>query len=72
MRNEETMQTSEYKAQSARDAQTTSYGDKSYWDYLEQAAQEHYEYFMRHGDPTTAERMLTQSLSDALRGNDGD
>jgi hypothetical protein len=61
----------EYKSQSARDAQKMGYGAKSYWDYLDKAAQEHYEYYMARGDEKTANEMLTQSLSDALRGNEG-
>lgn len=60
-----------YKAQSARDAQAANYGDKAYWDYLEQAAQEHFDYFTRKGDKTRAELMFTQSLGEALMGNDG-
>lgn len=64
--------TSEYKSQSARDAQATGYGDESYWRYLDQSAREKYEYYMRHGDPATAERMLTRTLSESLMGNDGD
>lgn len=61
-----------YVSQAARDAQAANYGKQSYWDYLDQSAQEHYDYFMRHGDPATAESMFTQSLSDALRGNEGE
>jgi hypothetical protein len=65
MKNTETvtMQTKEYRAQSARDAQATSYSDKSYWNYLEETAIEHY------GKGVTD--AFTQSLSDALQGNDG-
>lgn len=62
---------SEYKSLSAREAQAAGHGSKSYWDYLDQSAQEHYDYFMKKGDPVTAESMFTQSLSDALRGNEG-
>ena len=46
-----------YKSQAARDAQAADYGDKSYWDYLEQASIEHDE--------------MDRSLSEALQGNDG-
>jgi|CXWL01.1.fsa_nt_gi hypothetical protein len=69
-----------YKAQSARDAQESGYGVVSgpvavggehYWDYLEQHAQELHAYYLAKGDTVTAEKMLTRSLSDALRGNDG-
>lgn len=61
-----------YKAQAARDAQAANYGDKNYWDYLEQSAHEHRDYFMRHDDPVAAELMFTQTLGEALAGNDGD
>lgn len=61
-----------YKSEAARDAQRTGYGDKSYWNYLDESAQEHYDYFAARGDQETADLMFTQSLSDSLRGNDGD
>lgn len=63
---------SEYKSQSARDAQSLGYGDKDYWDCLEQSAKEKYEYFMRRGDRENAQMMFSRSLSDALAGNNGD
>jgi hypothetical protein len=63
---------SKYKSQAARDAARTGYGDESYWRYLDQSAQEHYDYFMARGDRERAARMLTESLSQALMGNDGD
>lgn len=66
------MTMTEYKSQSARDAQATGYGDSEYWDYLDSASASHYDYFMRHGDPVQAELMMTQPLSGALRGNDGE
>lgn len=66
------IETNEYKSQAARDAQAGNYGNKSYWDYLDQSAQEKYEYYMGHGDPVTAESMFTRSLSESLMGNDGD
>lgn len=62
----------QYKSQSARDAQEAGYGSESYWDQLDQSAQEHYEYFMGHGDPVKAQRMFTQSLGEALTGNESD
>lgn len=62
---------SAYKARAARDAEASGYGDRDYWDYLDQSAQEHHAYFMARGDTEQAEKMLTQSLSEALRGNDG-
>ncbi len=61
----------QYKAQSARDAQRTGYGSPSYWDYLEAHALELRAYYLAKGDPVMAERMLTDDLSEALRGNEG-
>lgn len=61
----------EYTAQSARDAQRTGYGSPSYWDYLEEHAYELHKRFFAKGDAATAGQMLTRSLSDALRGNEG-
>lgn len=61
-----------YKSQSARDAAASGYGKRDYWDYLDQAAQEHYTYFLTRGYPEKAKLMLTQSLSESLMGNDGD
>lgn len=65
-----------FMSQSARDAQAflvkTGTMDESYCDYLEQSAQESYDYFAARGDLESAEHMLTRSLSEALRGNDGD
>jgi len=63
---------SRLRAQSAVDAETIGYGDQSYWDYLDQSAREKHDYFMGKGDPVTALTMLTRTLSEALRGNDGD
>lgn len=64
--------TSDYKSRSAREARDSGYGDRSYWDYLEQSAHEHHDYYIRHGDQKLADEMFTQSLADALRGNEGD
>jgi len=59
-----TTQTPRYRAQSAREAQEMGYGSETYWNYLEQAAQEHYVKGVKDA--------FTASLSDVLRGNDGD
>lgn len=64
--------TKDYKSQAAREAQALGYGGESYWDYLERAAFETMDYYLRHGDPETAASILTRSLTEALRGNDGD
>jgi hypothetical protein len=53
------------------EAQAGGYGSQSYWDYLDQKARDDYAYFMAKGDKAKAERMLTESLSEALAGNDG-
>lgn len=60
----------QYKSQCARDAQRTGYGDEAYWDYLEQAAIEHHDYYIRHGMVALAQSMLTQSLGAAISQND--
>lgn len=62
----------EYKSQAARDAQAMGYGGESYWAYLDRAASESCDYYLRHDDPVMAAAMLTRTLSEALRGNDGD
>jgi hypothetical protein len=54
---------SAYKSQAAREAQLLGYGDKSYWDYLDEAALEHYAKGLADA--------YMQSLGDALRGNEG-
>ena len=61
----------QYTSQAARDAQATGYGSPSYWDYLEEHAHELHAYFTRKGDTVKAGQMFTESLSDALRGNEG-
>lgn len=63
---------SEHKSQSARDAERTNYGGPSYWAYLDESAEDHRHYFLAHGDPESAERMMTRTLSEALMGNEGD
>ncbi len=62
----------QYKARSAREAQAAGYGDKGYWDYLDKNAQEHFKYYMKKGQKKKAKSMLTESLSESLRGNEGD
>lgn len=61
----------QYKSASAREAQAIGYGTESYWDYLDEAAAEHYAY---RSDvyPNGIEDAYTASLADVLRGNDGD
>lgn len=61
-----------YKSQAARDAQAANYGGPDYWQYLDDAAQEHFDYFTKKGDDDTAAAMFTQSLAEALQGNDGE
>ena len=62
----------QYKSQSARDACATGYGGKSYWDYLDQAAQESHDYYRERGETAMADKMLTRSLAESLMGNEGD
>jgi len=59
-----------YESQAAKDAQRSGYGNESYWQYLDDSAREHRDYFLKRGDSKTAAEMMTQSLSDCLRGND--
>lgn len=54
----------EYGARCARDAQAGNYGDRRYWDYLQASSVEHYEKGVIDA--------FTQTLSEALKGNDGD
>jgi hypothetical protein len=60
-----------YKSQAARDAQDAGYGDERHWTYLDSAAAEQSDYWRRQGDEGKAAEMLTRSLSEALRGNEG-
>lgn len=60
-----------YKSQCAREAQKRNYGDKSYWDYLERASIEHSKYYEERGFKDLAKKMMTQSLGEALQGNNG-
>lgn len=61
-----------FKSQAARDAQTQNFGTPDYWQYLDQQAQEHYNHYIRKGDPQTAQKMLTRSLAESLQGNNGE
>jgi len=60
-----------YQARAAREAQETNYGDKVYWDHLEKSARELQAFFLSKGNTVKAAEMLTRSLADALRGNEG-
>ncbi len=62
---------SDYRSRAARDAEAMGYGGPSYWTMLDEAAERHFAYFMARGDTATAESMWTQTLSEALAGNDG-
>lgn len=64
-------QATRFQSQSARDAEEMNYGKESYWQYLDQHAFELRDYFLRKGDPVQAKEMMTRSLSDSLKGNDG-
>jgi hypothetical protein len=61
-----------YKSQAARDAQAQGYGGPSYWAGLDEHAQELHDKFLSRGDTVRAAEMLTRSLGDALKGNNGD
>jgi hypothetical protein len=61
-----------YESQSARDAQARNYGSERYWSYLDEAALSSAAYWARQGNNERSASMLTRSLSEALRGNDGD
>lgn len=60
-----------YESQSARDAQRTGYGNERYWSYLDQAALDARDYWLRHGDPVRAEEQMTMSLGQALARPNG-
>lgn len=62
----------EYQALAAREAQAANYGDKSYWDYLEQHAHELRAKYLAKGNIEQADAMLSRSLSESLVGNNGD
>lgn len=61
-----------YKTQSARDAQARNYGGPSYWDYLDRAECANRDYWLSRGDTARANEAMTRTLSEALRGNDGE
>lgn len=61
----------EYKSQAARDCQKSGFGGKSYWDYLDQHAQEMSEQYIAKGDEQKAKDIMNRSICVALRGNDG-
>lgn len=62
----------DYKARTAQDAAEWGYGTERYWRYLDESAQEKYDYYMAEGDPERANEMMVRTLTEALRGNDGD
>lgn len=68
---EVTLTTPEYTVQAARDAQASGYGDRAYWNYLEDSAYVYHRYYTDKGDHATAAKMLTRSLGEALQGNNG-
>ena len=72
MNNHTDTNTTDYVSLSAQQAAASNYGGPDYWAYLDEAAFEHALYFERRGDHETAALMFTQSLSEALAGNDGD
>ncbi len=59
-------------SQAARDAKAQGIGGQNYWRYLDRSAQEHFDFYMGQGDEATAKSMLTQTLGEALQGNDGE
>ena len=61
-----------YLSRCANDAAEAGYGDESYWRRLDDAAIRHAAYYRDRGDEQTAALMLTQTLSEALAGNDGE
>lgn len=61
----------EYAAQAARDAAAAGC-EPFYVEYLEQHARKLRDWYLRQGDPVSAERMMTRTLSESLAGNDGD
>lgn len=61
-----------FKSQSATDAKRANFGTPEYWEYLERHAIEIRDYFLARGDVASARRVMSESLSEALAGNDGD
>ena len=66
------MNATEYESRSAQDARDRGYGTESYWSYLDRAARESRDHYLRLGDPERAELMMSRTLVEALRGNDGE
>ena len=60
------------KSQAARDAQSMGYGNEDYWKYLDESAQAKSDYYKGKGEKGEAEKQLTQPLSEALKGNEGE
>jgi len=64
---------SDYLTRAARDASEGSgYGERRYWDYLERSTLRSAVEAYRKGDGEYAEYLVNRTLSEALRGNDGD
>jgi hypothetical protein len=61
-----------HRSQAARDAERANYGDAGYHKYLDEHALEMAAKFTIKGDHEMANWILTRSLGEALRGNDGD
>jgi hypothetical protein len=62
---------SAYYSQAARDAQRLNYGDHDYRLHLDQSAQSKRDHYARNGRYDLAQHMMTRSLAEALRGNEG-
>lgn len=62
----------EYTSRAAQDAQAQGYGGPSYWASLDASAQRAHDYFAARGRDGMATQMLTRTLAEALKGNDGD
>lgn len=60
-----------FRSQAAREANATGYGGFDYCASLDASAVEYRDLFAGRGDDERAESMLTRTLAEALRGNDG-
>lgn len=60
-----------YESKAAQQAQASNFGSPDYWSYLDQNAKEHRDHFLAKGDQKQADSMMSRSLSDCLKGNDG-
>ena len=60
-----------FRTRAAAQAAAAGYDD-DYVNYLNTHGVEMHDYFLARGDAEQAERMLTQTLGEALQGNDGD